>query len=310
MGVYGRASLATVDIAVVGSLNMDTTVRVPRLPQPGETVLATGRFTGTGGKGANQAIAAARLGRSVAMIGLVGDDAEGSALQGALEAESIDASGLGVTVDAGSGLALITVDEAGENMIVVDPGANALMGEEQVIASASVLGDAAVVLAQLEIPLSAVAAAIRACRGVFVLNPAPAAPIPQDLLAEVAVLVPNATELAALTGGPEPESAEAALDLAATLEGPSSIVVTLSSEGAAVLSGGHRMHVPAPVVTAVDPTAAGDAFCGGLADALVDGADIVSAVEWAVRCGAVAATRWGAQASLPTRAEVEGSGNA
>lgn len=293
------------EIAVVGSLNVDTTVRVPRLPVPGETVLGSGHFGDTGGKGANQAVAAARLGSSVAMIGMVGDDAAGATLLEVLRREGIDASGVGVAAGTGSGLAVITVDVSGENTIVVDPAANALVTPEHVTAHADTIGDAAVVLAQLEVPVAAVLAAARVAGGRFILNPAPAADLPPELLVRVGVLVPNATELARLAGGAVPSGPEEAMAAAATLAGPDAIVVTLGSRGAVVVADGHRVAVPAPVVDAVDPTAAGDAFCGGLADALADGADLVEAVRWAVRCGAITATRWGAQSALPTRADVE-----
>lgn len=293
------------DVAVVGSLNADTTVRVPRLPEPGETVLGTGHFVDTGGKGANQAVAAARLGRRVAMVGAVGDDAAGTALLDALRRDGVSVAGVAVRAGVGSGIAVITVDEGGENMIVVDPGANRTVDAAVVSAHAALLASVPVVLVQLEVPLDAVTAAAGACQGMFILNPAPASDLPDALLERVDVLVPNATELARLTSGPVPATPDEAMAAAAGLVGPRAVVVTLGRQGAVVVAPGLRRHVPAPRVTAVDPTAAGDAFCGGLADALVGGASIEDAVGWAVRCGAVTVTRWGAQGSLPTRADVE-----
>lgn len=300
------ATLAAVDIAVVGSLNLDTTVRVAHLPRPGETVLGDGHFTDTGGKGANQAVAAARLGSRVAMIGSVGDDPAGATLRAALADEGVDVAGVGAIAGAGSGMAVITVDAAGENMIVVDPAANGRLTADHVARHAAVVGGAAVVLVQLEVPVAAVVAAADAVTGRLVLNPAPAAPLPAGLLARVDVLVPNATELATLTGGPVPDGIDEAVAAARALRGPAAVVVTLGARGAVVVDGDRALHVPAPRVRAVDPTAAGDAFCGGLADALGRGADLDEAVRWAVRCGAITATRWGAQSSLPTRADVEG----
>ncbi len=294
------------EIAVVGSLNLDTTVRVERLPAPGETVLGGDHFSDTGGKGANQAVAAARLGRSVAMIGMVGPDDAGAALVAALTAAGVDTTSVATTPGTGTGVAVITVADSAENTIVVDPGANRLLDAARVRAASDVLAGALVTLAQLEVPLDGVAAAAELAGGTFVLNPAPAVPLPADLLSRVDVLVPNATELGTLCGAAPPDDPAGAADMAARLEGPGAVVVTLGAAGALVVAGGETTHVAAPVVAAVDPTAAGDAFCGGLADALVRGLGLVDAVRWAVRCGAVAATRYGAQASLPTRADVEG----
>jgi len=294
------------EIAVVGSLNLDTTVRVERLPAAGETVLAADHFSDSGGKGANQAVAAARLGRSVAMIGMVGPDDAGASLVASLAASGVDTSAVAVAPGTGTGIAVITVADSAENTIVVDAGANGLLDADRVRAASDALAAAVVTLAQLEIPLDGVAAAAELSGGTFILNPAPAAPLPPDLLRRVDVLVPNATELGTLCGRTPPADAADAGAMAATLEGPKAVVVTLGASGAVVVVDGETTAVPAPVVTAVDPTAAGDAFCGGLADALVRGLGLVDAVRWAVRCGAVAATRFGAQASLPTRADAEG----
>ncbi|MEE9299145.1 MAG: ribokinase [Acidimicrobiia bacterium] len=292
------------EIAVVGSLNLDTTVRVPRLPVPGETVLGTDHFDDTGGKGANQAVAAARLGRSVAMVGMVGEDDVGRRLLASLAAEGVDVEGVAVDGAARSGVAVITVDEHGENMIVVDPGANGTFGPSAFSTVSDTVASADVVLLQLEIPIATVAAAAAAARGVVILNPAPAAELSPQLLEQVDILVPNATELGHLTGGVVPASAEEAAVLARRLAGPEAIVVTLGGEGAVLVTGEAEVHVPAPDIDPVDPTAAGDAFCGGLADATVRGEALDDAVLWAVHCGAAAATRWGAQASLPTRDDV------
>jgi ribokinase len=290
------------EIAVVGSLNLDTTVRVPRLPAPGETILGTGHFSDSGGKGANQAVAAARLGRSVAMVGMVGDDDAGRHLLASLAGSGVDTSSVAISDGHRSGIAVITVDASGENTIVVDPGANGdlapgVLDEEPV-------KSAAVVLLQLEIPLDTVAAAAQLATGTVVLNPAPAAVLERHLLDSIDVLVPNATELASLTGDSAPSSVADAIAMARRLQGPAAVVVTLGGDGAVLVAGDFDAHVAAPLIDPVDPTAAGDAFCGGLADALVRGDSIHDAVRWAVRCGAATATKWGAQAALPTRSEV------
>jgi ribokinase len=199
------------EVAVVGSLNLDLVVRVPRLPGPGETVSGDDVFRNPGGKGANQAVAAARLGRRVAMVGRVGDDEAGRDLLGSLEAAAVDTSQVRVVAGVPSGTALITVSEDGENQIVVRPGASARLTPDDVAAAGPALRTAAVTLLQLEVPLETVAAAARAATGTVVLNPAPVRALPQVLLAEVDVLVPNRVELAQLAGGPLPETVEAAV---------------------------------------------------------------------------------------------------
>lgn len=292
------------EIAVVGSLNLDTTIRVPRLPAAGETVLGTDHFDDTGGKGANQAVAAARLGRSVSMVGMVGEDDAGRRLLASLVSSGVGVESVAVDGAARSGVAMITVDESGENMIVVDPGANRLFSGAA-FAAAGTVAAADLVLLQLEIPLETVSAAVAAAGGTVVLNPAPAAFIPRETLERVDVLVPNATELGYLADGVVPETAEEAAALARRLSGPGAVVVTLGARGAVVVSGDWDLHVPAPDIDVVDPTAAGDAFCAGLADATVRGESLEEAVHWAVLCGSAAATRWGAQASLPTREDVK-----
>ena len=292
------------DIVVVGSLNLDTTAHVGRLPAPGETVLGTGHSTDTGGKGANQAVAAARLGRSVAMVGRVGADDNGRRMVEVLAAEGVEVDGVTVDDTAPTGMAFITVDIDGENMIVVSPGANATLTVNDVVRSAAVISAAPIVLLQLEIPLEVVHHAAGIATGTVILNPAPAADLPAGLLEDTAVLVPNRTELATLVGS-APASTMAEVAAQVDLLPVGAGVVTLGADGAMVRSGGTTTHVPAPVVAAVDATAAGDAFCAALADALSTGADLVAATEWAVRVGALTTTVRGAQASLPRRRDVE-----
>jgi len=294
------------DITVVGSLNLDATVRVPRLPLPGETVMGRGHAHDTGGKGANQAVAAARLGRTVEMVGMVGRDDAGNRLLAALDAAGVGTATVRRSASLATGLALIMVDDFAENAIVVIPAANGALAPGDL--DAAVIAGAQVVLLQLEIPLETVEAAAALATGTVVLNPAPAHPLPAGLLSRADVLVPNRTELALLAGAAPPAGIEEAAALARSLQGPKGVVVTLGADGALVVIGEEAAHVPAPRVTAVDPTGAGDAFCAGLADALVGGADLVAATRWAVRCGAAAVTRRGAQASLPTRVEVEALG--
>ncbi|NNC91059.1 MAG: ribokinase [Acidimicrobiia bacterium] len=290
-------------MVVVGSLNLDTTARVSRLPRPGETVLGTGHTSDTGGKGANQAVAAARLGRPVAMVGRVGNDDAGRQITGVLATEGVDANAVSVDDTTPTGMAFITVDGAGENMIVVSPGANATMSIADIERAADIIAGAGVLLLQLEIPLEVVHHAAAICRGIVVLNPAPAAELSAGLLEAVDILVPNRTELAVLTGADPAGSSEQIAEQVELLPVGAGIV-TLGAEGALVRASGQTTHVPAPTVTAVDATAAGDAFCAGLADALADGATPLEAARWGVRVGAVTVTRAGAQAALPTRAEV------
>lgn len=295
----------------MGSANLDLVVDVERVPVAGETVLGGDLRRIPGGKGANQAVAAARLGRRVAMVGRVGDDDAGAVLRAAMDAARVDISGLLATDDTPSGTALIAVGADGDNAIVVSPGANGRLSSGDVENAADALGAAKVVLLQLEVPLEAVSAAVRCARGTVVLNPAPApaAELPADLLDGVDVIVPNQTELATLAGHAglsligevDPDTA---VSLARGLP-VAAVVVTLGAAGAMVVTPTDATHVPAPVVVPVDTTAAGDAFCGALADALVTGADLVDATKWAVRVGAAATLRHGAQPSLPTKAEVD-----
>ena len=297
-------SAADPEVAVVGSLNLDLVVRVARLPGPGETVSGDDVFRNPGGKGANQAVAAARLGRRVAMVGRVGDDDAGRELLGSLEADAVDTTQVRVVAGVPSGIALITVSEDGENQIVVSPGANARLTPDDVGQAGAALGAAAVTLLQLEVPLDAVAAAARAAGGTVVLNPAPVRDLPEELLAEVDVLVPNRVELAQLAGGVEPGTVAEATRLAGRLPARA-VVVTLGADGCLVIEHGDATHVPAVPVRAVDTTAAGDAFCGGLADALAGGATLEDAARRAVRVAAAACLRPGAQVSLPTPGDLK-----
>ena len=289
-------------VAVVGSLNLDLVIRVAELPGPGETVRGGDLFRYPGGKGANQAVAAARLGRRVAMVGCVGDDQAGRELLASLAAAGVDGSRVRVVEGVPSGTACVTVSEDGDNQIVVSPGANARLTPDDVAAAPAVRA-AAVTLLQLEVPLETVAAAARTAGGRVVLNPAPVRALPAELLGRIDVLVPNRVELARLAGGPVPRTVQEAAGLAGRLAARA-VVVTLGADGALVVGDGRANHVPAVPVRPVDTTAAGDAFCGGLADALAGGADLREAARRAVRVAAAACLRQGAQASLPTPAEL------
>lgn len=293
------------EIAVVGSLNLDIVVPVPEHPAPGDTVLGGDHRRHCGGKGANQAVAAARLGRTVDMIGRVGDDEPGRTLTSALAGDGVGVGGVRVDPEAPTGLALIAVDPAGENAIVVSPGANARLSVEDVSEDAARIAGAGVVLLQLEVPIEVVTKAADVAVGRVILNPAPALPLPRDLLAAVDVLVPNRGELAVLADGLEDEDPDALVAAARSLEGPGATVVTLGAEGSLLVTMDDALHVPAFDVEPVDTTGAGDAFCGALADALVRGEGMADAVRWATAAGACAVTTSGAQDSLPTRAEVE-----
>ncbi|PTR26668.1 ribokinase [Rhodococcus sp. OK519] len=301
-----RASpAASPEIVVVGSVNVDTVIRVPRLPAPGETVLGTGVSEYVGGKGANQAVAAARLGRRVGLVGAVGDDADGRAVREALGAEGIDLVGLGERPGARTGAAVVQVDDSGENCITVLAGANGDLDAAAVRTAADDLRRALVTVVQLEIPDDAVTAAIVLAGGTVVLNPSPARPVSDDVLSQVDVLIVNRSELAVLAVESEPETAGQAAAMAGRLSGPAAVVVTLGADGAVLVRDGGAIEVPAvPVEQVTDPTGAGDTFAGALADALVRGESLDDAVRWAVRAAAITVTGPGAQSAMPTRDQV------
>ncbi len=287
-------------IVVVGSINMDLVVRAPRHPRPGETILGTDFQTFPGGKGANQAVAAARLGRQVKMIGRVGDDAFGKSLLATLQQDGVDTTSVLQTVGVASGVALITVDEKGQNNIVVVPGANGRLAPEDISASRPVFEGASVVLLQLEIPLETAKEAISLARQMgarVILNPSPAQPLSPDLLAQVDYLVPNEYELSLLTGM---QPGTLAADMLKSL-GIRCLVVTMGADGVLVLEDENTYHIQSHHVTVVDTTAAGDAFAGAFAVALSEGLPTQEAAIFGNAAGALAVTRAGAQPSLPTR---------
>ncbi len=289
-------------VVVVGSINLDTTLEVARLPRAGETVMAGIARTGVGGKGANQAVAAARHGAEVAFVGLVGADATGGALRAALIDEGVDVDACRVVPDAPSGQALITVDAAGANTIVVAAGANGALKADDI----EVAPRASVLLTQLEVPLPAVWAALSRGRDLgatTVLNPAPVgAPLDRGLLQLCDVIVPNEHEALALTGAATPD---VAADRLGTSSDGATVIVTLGERGAIVWRNGKSTVVPPFRVEAVDTVAAGDAFCGVLAASLAAGAPIEAAVRRASAAGALTTTVRGALRSLPTRALID-----
>jgi ribokinase len=298
-------------ITVVGSLNMDFVVRVATLPRPGETVAGHGFVTLPGGKGANQACAAGRLGGRARMVGRVGGDIFGTQLRESLGAAGVDTASVAVTEGCPTGVALIFVEDGGRNEIVVAAGANAHLMPEDV--TGSVLGAAGdLLLLQLESPLETVeaAAALGAQRGMTViLDPAPARPLPDGLLRNVDCLTPNETEALLLlgrSGGDVPLGEAAEVARALRSRGARSVILKLGDEGAFLDDGTTARHFPAHQVEAIDTTAAGDTFNGALAVALSEGREFPAAIAFANAAAAISVTRLGAQASIPTRADVAG----
>ena len=286
----------SIDVCVVGSANLDLVARVDRIPRPGETVLGSGYFEAPGGKGLNQAVAAARSGARTAFVGRVGHDAAGDALLGVLFADRIDARAVD-RCDAPTGRAMIAVGDDGENSIVVVPGANATLDAAALGIHGSVVAAASVVLVQLEIPLDTVLEVLSVARAVgatTIVNPAPAQPLSRELLGLVDVLVPNEHEVALLGGAASLLSA-----------GVGTVVVTEGPRGARLVTTDGEEHVPPFSVTPIDTTAAGDSFCGALAARLAAGHRLLDALRWSCAAGALATTRAGAVPSIPTAEAIE-----
>jgi ribokinase len=292
------------DLLVVGSANADLVIGVDRRPAAGETVLGSDLVTHPGGKGANQAVAAARLGASVCLLGRVGDDSHGRLL---LESQRTAGVGTDAMLIGGAptGVALIVVGPEGDNSIVVSPGANALLSPQDVHAAGELLSTARVVSLQLEIPLDTVAAAVRAAgpQTRVVLNPSPPAPLPPEVLASCDPLVLNEHEARAMLAGDGHDTPEQWCDALLAM-GPRSVVVTLGADGVIAADATGIVRVPGLAVRVVDTTGAGDAFTGALAWRLGAGDTLAEAVRFAVRVGAAAVTKTGAQGSFPTLEEV------
>lgn len=301
--------MSTPRIVVIGSSNTDLVVRAQRIPTPGETVLGGSYMTAGGGKGANQAVAASRLGADVTLVARIGADPFGDALLDGFAQEGISTRFVVRDAESHSGVALIVVDDNGENAITVAPGANARLTEEDVDRAQECIAEADALLLQLETPLSAVhrAATIARAAGVpTILNPAPAQPLSRQLLRSVSVLTPNQSEAEHLTGIPVPDAPAASLatEMLRTAGVPA-VVITLGASGAYCADADGTEHVAAVPVTAVDTTAAGDAFNGALAVALAQAAPLVDAVRFATAVAAVTVMRPGAQPSLPSLSQVD-----
>jgi ribokinase len=301
--------MAKPKICVVGSLNMDLVVQTPALPAPGQTVLGGPFATFPGGKGANQAVAAARAGGAVSMVGAVGDDSYGAPLRAGLERDGVDMKGVLERAGSASGVALIAVAPDGQNTIIVAPGANGSLSADDIDQAKAVIAGADALLAQLEVPLPAIVRAAehaRAANTLVILNPAPAQPLPTDVLSSADFVVPNETEAEVLTGI-KPVDWESAEEAAKRLvvAGAKSVVITLGSRGALLWHNGEAQRQTAFPVQAVDATAAGDAFLGAFAVALAQGLPAREAVRWGSAAGALAATVVGAQPSLPHKDVIE-----
>lgn len=294
-------------IVVVGSINLDLVARAPRIPAAGETIIGQDFQSFFGGKGANQAVAAARLGAKVSMVGLLGSDAFASQLRLGLQQAGVDTTAVGEAVGP-SGVALISTDTGGENSIIVVPGANGHVTPEFLDRHSDLIRNAAIVLAQLEVPLEMVvrlAELTSQYHVPFMLDPAPARALPESLFRAVDWLTPNETETAALLGGAEFLEEEKAATV--LLErGTRNVILKLGARGCYVATAdGHRQHIHGHKVKAVDTTAAGDAFNGAFAVALTGGRDAFASASWATAVAAISVTRPGAQTSMPTVVEVE-----
>ncbi|SDQ58123.1 ribokinase [Pseudomonas sp. UC 17F4] len=298
------------NVVVVGSLNMDLVTRAQRLPRGGETLVGESFVTVPGGKGANQAVAAARLGAQVAMVGCVGDDAYGQQLRQALADEQIDCQAVSIAAGVSSGVALIVVDAASQNAIVIVAGGNGQLLPESVQRFDALLQNAEVIICQLEVPTATVAYTLergRALGKTVILNPAPASgPLPAEWFAHIDYLIPNESEAEALSGLPvnDLDSAKAAATHLLAM-GVGKVIVTLGAQGALFADGQVFRHFPAPVVQPVDTTAAGDTFVGGFAAALARGEAQGAAIAFGQRAAALSVTRAGAQPSIPHLSELQ-----
>jgi ribokinase len=303
----GNLVLSGGPVVVVGSLNMDLVMRTSRVPVAGETLSGRAFATVPGGKGANQALACARLGAPVAMIGRVGRDAFGGILREALAGDGVDVAAVGQAGEV-SGVAMILVEDSGQNRIILAPGANAALGAAELDEEAARIAAASMLVLQFEVPMPAVERAIahaRAARVPVLLNPAPAAAIPDAIWSGIDILVPNESEASALTDVSvrEPASAfEAARILRS--KGVGRVLITLGEQGVAIVDADRERHLPARKVEVVDTTAAGDTFIGGLVAGLLEGRTLDEAAAIGQAASAICVTRAGAQPSIPYRREL------
>ena len=297
-------------IIVIGSSNTDMVIRTRKMPRPGETVLGGDFMMNHGGKGANQAVAAAKLGGRTTFIGKVGNDVFGRQTVEMLRGLGIDVSYLGVSDTKPSGIALINVDDSGENSIAVASGANAELSTADIDAAEEAIRNAALIIMQLESPIETVTHAAKTAKkyGVpVILNPAPAPAhkLPEELMANVDIIIPNETEAEIISGIviTDQQSELLAINKIHAM-GVKTVIFTLGSDGALVCENGECEKVPSFKVKAVDTTAAGDTFCGALCVALSEGMPIRDAVVFANRAASISVTRMGAQQSIPTRDEI------
>ena len=297
-------------ICVVGSSNIDLISRVPRLPRLGETIGGHSFHMGYGGKGANQAVMAAKLGAQVTMVTKLGRDVFGEGTLGNYRQQGVETTYVLFDAERFSGVAPIFVDDNAQNFIVIVPGANMGLSPADVRQAAPAIQAADILICQLEIPLETTLEAFRVAKAAEVrtiLNPAPAAPLPDELLGLCDLCVPNEPETEALTGRSVTTMEEAVAAGRVLLErGPRAVIITLGARGALVLDGEESRHIPSVPVDAVDPTGAGDAFIGSLAVFLAEGASLVEAVSRANAVAAFSVTRIGTQVSFPSRAEADG----
>ena len=296
-------------IVVIGSINTDMVVRSSQLPFPGQTLMGHSFQTTGGGKGANQAVAAARLGAEVSLIARIGDDAFGKMSIENFKREKINIENIYTDNDAPSGVAFIVVDDKGENIIVVAPGANASLNKKDIQEAEDVIKKADIILFQLEIPMSTVAEGIRLAKKhnrMVMLNPAPAATIPKEIFHSVDIITPNQTEALALTGI-EVNDAVTAQHACDVLHGMGvlTVIVTMGEQGAYISSDNYHALIPGFIAgVVVDTVAAGDTFCGGLAIGIAEGKSLKDAIQFANAAAALSVTKAGAQASIPMRTEV------
>ena len=296
-------------IAVIGSSNTDMVIKTSKLPVPGETILGGNFSMNPGGKGANQAVAAARLGGKETFIAKTGDDVFGKQARQIFEIENINTDYLVTDPDHPSGVALITVDAKGENCIVVAPGSNSYLTQYDIDQAREELLRSDIVLLQLEIPLDTVAYAANmafAAGKKVILNPAPAAQVSDELLSKLYMITPNETEAEVISGIPVKDTGSATLAAQNLFDrGVKVVIITLGSKGALLYVDGMAKLIPSPKVDAIDTTAAGDVFNGAIAVGLSEGLELEKAVEFACKAAAISVTRMGAQASAPYWKEIK-----
>lgn len=297
-----------VNILVIGSSNTDMVVKTKRFPAPGETIVGGDFYMFAGGKGANQAVAAVRMGSSVTLVCKVGNDIFGKKAIAGFEQEGINTKYVFIDPEKASGVALITVNEYGENEIVVASGANATLSPQDIEQLTAVFETSDIVLAQLEIPLETVEHIIKKAAILgkkVILNPAPAQVLPESIYKDLFLITPNETEAAILTGVTfDNETSLAHIASSLLKKGVANVLITLGAKGAYFQNAKQQFIVPAPRVKAIDTTAAGDVFNGALAVAIAEGMDWEKAITTACQAGALSVTRMGAQNSAPYRTEI------